>query len=233
MATELVDAAGAYKTPPYVAFKTFSTLIEDLQKHGLPDQIDRSVLRRFSGGVGSQLMSALKALRLVTDDNRPTTWLQAVVQSYGTEAYKEQIANLLKTGYPYLNSLDLRTATPSQFAEAFKVTGAKEDVLRKSRTFYLHAAQFAGVELGSRLLSGGSGPRRPSTAGASRRKAVPKGGGTATPAPTPTPMPAVVSHQPLHYQIVDILQMEGVGDAEKAAVFTLVSFLTTKKAAES
>ena len=234
MATEASEVTGGYKTPPYVAFKTFNTLIEDLKEHGLPTQIDRSVLRRFSGGVGSQLVSALRALRLITDDNKPTTWLQALVAAHGTDEYKTQIRNVLATGYPYLGGLDLRTATPSQFAEAFKLTGAKEEVLRKSRTFYLHAAQFAGVEVGSRLLAGGTGPRKPAGgAGAPRKKLAPKTGKVAAalfvPEPTPTPAPTASAAIALEYQIVDILKMEGIGDEETAAVFTLVKFLATKK----
>jgi hypothetical protein len=65
-------------------------------------------------------------------------------------------------------ALDLMTATPTMFAEAFKVTGAKEDVSRKCRTFFLHAAKRAGVPLGTRILTG-SVPRSPSNG--LRRKA--------------------------------------------------------------
>jgi len=189
------------------------------------------VLRRFSGGVGSQLVSALKALKLVMDDNTPTTWLKALVDAYGTENYKTQIASLLTNGYPYVSALDLKTATPSQFAEAFKVTGAKEDVLRKSRTFYLHAAQYAGVEIGSRLLTG-SAPRKAGN-GAARKKAPVKRGAVETvitaPAAAP-PTATVAAAVALEYQIVDILKMEGIGEEETSAVFTLVKFLATKKA---
>jgi len=232
MATEEEPLQTGYKTPPYVAFKTFNTLIEDLKEHGLPSQIDRSVLRRFSGGVGSQLVSALKALRLMTDDNRPTTWLRSLVDAHGTEEYKTQIANLLTTAYPYVAALDLKTATPSQFSDAFKSTGAKEDVLRKSRTFYLHAAQFAGVEIGSRLLSGSIPRKAAGGNGAPRKKAGPKvakpGDGPEIYTPPPPPPQTVMA---LEYQIVDILKMEGIGEAETDAVFTLVRFLATKKAA--
>ena len=236
MAWEEGDPREGYKTPPYVAFKTFNTLIEDLKEHGLPTQIDRSVLRRFSGGVGSQLVSALKALRLLSDDNRPTTWLPPLVEAYGTDGYRTQIATLLSNAYPYVAALDLKTATPSQFADAFKITGAKEDVLRKSRTFYLHAAQFAGVEIGSRLLSGSAPRKAPGGNGAPRKKAVPRGAkpivGAEVYTPPPPPPPAQLATVALEYQLVDILKMEGIGEEETKAVFTLVKFLATKKAAD-
>jgi hypothetical protein len=224
-------AQGAYKTPPYVAFKTFNTLIEDLKEHGLPTQIDRSVLRRFSGGVGSQLVSALKALKLVQDDNRPSGSLKPLVDAYGTDNYPAAVRDMLGSGYPYLSHLDLKIATPSQFAEAFKVTGAKEDVLRKSRTFYLHAAQYSGVEIGSRLLNGSAPRKAPNGSGPVRKKSQAKRTTTDTsntPPPPPPPNPAAGAA--LEYRIVDILKMEGVGEEETKAVFTLVKFLTMKKA---
>ena len=46
---------------------TFKTFIEDLHEHGVPSRIDRSVLTRFSGIVGTQLMHALRFLSLVED----------------------------------------------------------------------------------------------------------------------------------------------------------------------
>lgn len=230
MAGEVEMGSGAYKTPPYVAFRTFTTLIEDLKEHGLPTQIDRSVLRRFSGGVGSQLVSAMKALRLIDDDNRPTDALVPLVEAAGTDAYKDAVRVMLVEGYPYLRNLDLQIATPAQFAEAFKATGAKEDVLRKSRTFYLHAAAFAGVTIGSRLLAGSAPRKAPAGNGAPRKKPAKKDTGGQTPPPPPPP-PVSQAAIALEYQIVDILKMEGIGEAETDAVFTLVRFLATKKAA--
>lgn len=55
---EEVKSGPAPRTPPYVSFQTFLTLIEELKTNGLPPQIDRSVLRRFAGGVQSQLFLA-------------------------------------------------------------------------------------------------------------------------------------------------------------------------------
>src|ERR1700733_7919199 len=58
-------------TPPYTSYRTFKTFIEDLHEHGVPSRIDRSVLTRFSGVVGTQLMHALRFLGLIEDDGRP------------------------------------------------------------------------------------------------------------------------------------------------------------------
>jgi hypothetical protein len=135
------------------------TLFEELKTNGIPPQIDRSVLRRFSGGLGAQLVMAMKSLGLIDDGNRPTTNGERVIRAFGTDEFKPLFRAVLESGcYPFLDSLDLQTATPSMFADAFKATGAKEDVLRKCRTFYLHAAQFAGVPIGPRIAKGGHVP---------------------------------------------------------------------------
>ena len=57
-------------TPPYTSYRTFKTFIEDLHEHGVPSRVDRSVLTRFSGVVGTQLMHALRFLGLIEDETR-------------------------------------------------------------------------------------------------------------------------------------------------------------------
>jgi hypothetical protein len=156
MSSEAEKSAPAVRTPPYVAYKTFLTLIDDLHTHSMPPLIDRSVLKRFSGGVGSQLLMALKSLGLCGDDNRPTQALAEMVAAYKHSQFKAEMRKALDFGYPFLKSIDLMTATPGMFADAFKVTGSKEDVLRKCRRFYLAAAQSNDVQLGPRILGGGT-----------------------------------------------------------------------------
>ena len=58
------------RTAPYTSYRTFNTFIEDLREHGVPSRIDRSVLPRFSGVVGGQLMHALRFLGLIDDEGR-------------------------------------------------------------------------------------------------------------------------------------------------------------------
>ena len=70
-------------TPPYTSYRTFRTFIDDLREHGVPSRIDRSVLTRFSGVVGSQLMHALRFLGLIEDDGRPTPRLRELVTRMG------------------------------------------------------------------------------------------------------------------------------------------------------
>ena len=156
---DLKEAASAssLRTPPYIAFKTFLTFIDDLHTNGLPPRIDKSVLKRFSGGVGNQLLMGLKSLGLLSDDNKPTSHLAHMVQVYGKPEFKADLRDAIAYGYPFLANLDLMTATPGMLADAFKnATGAKEDVLKKCRRFFLQAAQESGMPLGTRILSAGA-----------------------------------------------------------------------------
>lgn len=155
------------RTPPYIPFSTLLTFLKALKADGLPPQIDKSVLNKLSGSAQGQLKVALKSLGLM-EDEKPTDLLAGLVDAYDTPAFEPLLAERLKATYPYIFALDLMTATPTMFADAFKVTQAKEDVLRKCRTFFLHAAKRAGIPLGNRILTG-SVPRAPSTNSARKK----------------------------------------------------------------
>lgn len=218
------------RTPPYVSYKTLTTLIEDLKTVGLPPRIDRSVLSRFSGGVGSQLIMALKSLGLIRSGGEPTTWLADLVKSYGTQEYKVHLKQVLRYGYPFLQDLSLATATPSMFADAFKSgVDAKEDVLRKCRTFFLHAAKDAGIEIGPRLEKG-IAPRAGNGSG-TRRKA--KASKVEVPRVTPVDPPFVQppsQGKELEYQLIDLMTEPDIDDAVKQSIWALVQYLTARKA---
>lgn len=163
-------ASSSAAIPPYIPFQTFLTFLKQLKTDGLPPQIDKSVLSKFSGGTQGQLKVALKTMGLM-DENKPTEELAALVKASDTPDFPALLLKLLQRTYPYVFKLDLMEATPLMFADAFKVTGAREDVSRKCRTFFLHAAKAAGVPLGNRLLTG-TVPRSPR--GASRKPRKPK-----------------------------------------------------------
>ena len=223
MAEEGVSEQGGLRIPPYISFQTFLTFMKDLKTNGLPPQIDKSVMSKLAGGMQGQLKMGLRSLGLISGDV-PTPRFAALIEALETPQFEGLLLNILKDTYPYVFALDLMTATPTMFADAFKVTGAKEDVSRKCRTFFLHAAKRAGVPLGTRLLTG-SVPR--STNGTSkRRKAKPKeeaGGVVHTPNNTDT-----ISDKAMEYKLVDLMKEDDVGDDERTAIWTLIQYLTRK-----
>jgi hypothetical protein len=165
--TANTDNGGSARTPPYISFQTLLTFLKALKTDGVPPQIDKSVLSKLSGGVQGQFKMALRSLGLMEGD-KPTLAMKSLVDAYETPQFEAALLERLQTTYPYVFALDLMTATPTMFADSFKATGAKEDVLRKCRTFFLHAAKSAGVPLGNRIMTG-SVPRAPSAGGTKRK----------------------------------------------------------------
>lgn len=170
--SDVGETKGGKRTPPYISFSTFVTFISELKTNGLPPRIDSSVLKRFSGGVQTQLMSALKYLSLLSDDKKPAGVLPQLVEAYGDDAeFKKILGMVIRGQYSFLNTLDLNTATPTMFAEAFRTTfGGQEATLAKCRIFYLQAAKYVGIELGPRITAGTSGPR--ASTGTPRKRAA-------------------------------------------------------------
>lgn len=231
-AAEQAGASPVGRTPAYVSYKTFTTLIEDFKDVGIPPRIDRSVLSRFSGGVGSQLLGALKSLHLMSDEGVPTEQLGRLVNSYGTPNYQADLKVVLSKAYPFLTKIDLTTATPSMFAETFKEScGAQEAVLRKCRTFYLHAARDAGIDIGARLEKGSHPRTSGNGGGGNRRRRKPQkqdaAGGAAD-----TLTPSGVQHaqqKELEYQLIDLMTEPDIDDEVKQSIWALVQYLTARK----
>lgn len=142
------------RTPPYISYKTFLNLLGEMKEHGLPPQIDRSVMKKYSGGLQGQILLALRSLDLIDGANKPNAQFQQLVDAHGTDDFQHTMIPVLKRSYPYFFMIDLTTATPSMFDKAFKDSvDVKEDVFRKCRTFFLHAAKDIGIPLGSRIAS--------------------------------------------------------------------------------
>ncbi len=138
--------------PPYVPYKTFGNFCENLKAIGIPQRIDRSVMKSMSGGLQGQLMLSLGYLNLITDDGTPTDTLEHFVQSEGTK--KQEVLREILTssyGFIFMDGLQLDRATASQFRERFEQTAATGDTLRKCMAFFLNAAKVAGMELSSYL----------------------------------------------------------------------------------
>jgi hypothetical protein len=135
------------RTAPYTSYRTFKTFIEDLREHGVPTRIDRSVLTRFSGAVGGQLMHALRFLGLIDDEGRTTQRLRELVIAHGGAEWPETLSQALKQAYAPMFAIDLETATPSHFSATFrKAFPAADAVVQKCVTFFLYAAADAGLK---------------------------------------------------------------------------------------
>ncbi len=153
-------------TPPYVSFKTLLTYVDDLKgKDHLPDQIDRSVMPKMSGITQNQVLSALRFLRLV-DENDKVTGLQKLVDARETPKFSEVFADFIRQAYvDIIGTIDIKSATQKQLRDSFREHGKVEgaDTLNKAVRFYLKALKAADMKFSSHLtLRQSRGVRRSS-----------------------------------------------------------------------
>ncbi|MQG37731.1 MAG: hypothetical protein FI719_05215 [SAR202 cluster bacterium] len=155
--------------PPYVPYRTFQTFLEFLLEEGIPGRIDKTVWGpRFSGSSGTQLMTALKVLKLVDSEAHPDDKLDRLVHAEG-EDRRTLLRNILEGFYTPVFELDLSRASKGQFRDAFRRFGTKEGVLTKCEAFFIRAAQAAGIKLSQRILAGRHGSGRLRNSGTSAR----------------------------------------------------------------
>jgi len=226
----MLERARSTGAPPYTSYRTFKTFIEDLHEHGVTSRIDRSVLTRFSGVVGSQLMHALRFLGLIEDDGRPTARLKELMKAHGAGHWPQKLLEVLRHEYAPMFAIDLETATPSHFNEAFrKAFPAADAVVQKCVTFFLYAANDAGVKISGRVLKG----RKPRSPTPRRRPARP----TSSPAPTrtseaapsqPQPSPPLSEGKAPSEFLLTHLDLNGMDDDQQAAVWTLLKYFRSK-----
>jgi hypothetical protein len=217
-------------TPPYTSYRTFKTFIEDLHEHGVPSRIDRSVLTRFSGVVGTQLMHALRFLGLIEDDGRPTQRLKELVDAHATGHWPEKLLERLRQEYAPMFAIDLETATPSHFNEAFRrAFPAAEAVVQKCVTFFLYAANDAGVKISGRVLKG----RKPRSLTPRRKAAKPAFAHPATkefeaaPLQPQPPPPPIEGKKPSEILLTQLDPNE-MDDEQQAAVWTLLKYFKSR-----
>lgn len=239
-----IDTAGDAKqlAPPYTSFQTIKTVSEMFKEHGLPGQIDRSVLSNLSGSVQSQVLTALRFLGLIGHhDNAPREPFKKLVEVHGTDEWPNQLATILRAAYSPIFELKLDTASPAQFNEKFRTTypAADGDTLRKCITFFLNATREANIPVSPYIMKN----KKPRAASTKRRSPKSKGpvgdnrnskAGDAAASGSGGNEGGVGSTSPyevLMQKIYDPTDMEPGSDEEKA-VFTLARYLKVKELEE-
>jgi hypothetical protein len=221
------EQARSVGTPPYTSYRTFKTFIEDLEEHGVPSRIDRSVLTHFSGAVGTQLMHALRFLGLIVDQGHPTQRLKELANAEGAAHWPEKLSELLRQVYAPMFAIDLETATPSQFNEAFrKAFPAADAVVQKCVTFFLYAANDAGVKISGRVLKGrkprSPTPRKKPGLAQSKAKDIEAGPFRLQPV-----APLIEGKKPSEILLMHLDPKE-MDEGEQAAVWTLMKYFKSK-----
>lgn len=171
---------------PYVPFRTFLAALEALER-GCPNQLDRSLWPSYSGAIQGQLLGALRFLGLMDDAHCPTAEFRDLIGK--KDSRRALLRRTLERSYAPLVALDLGRTSPHQFEEAMRQYGLTGATHKKAVSFFLQAAQYAGLPLSvllrAKTRGSGGGPRRrrepaPEEAPAVAKTIHLKSGGTLT-----------------------------------------------------
>jgi Family of unknown function (DUF5343) len=227
MARDSSEKTRSLRTAPYTSYRTFKTFIEDLREHGVPSRIDRSVLTRFSGAVGGQLMHALRFLGLIDDEGRTTQRLGELVIAHGGAEWPATLSQALKQAYAPVFAIDLETATPSHFSATFrKAFPAADAVVQKCVTFFLYATADAGLEVSARILKGRK-PRSLAPRRTSRRTPAAARGVEAAPS-DPLPAASLIDRKKPSEMLFTHLDPNVMDEEQQAAVWTLLKYFKAR-----
>jgi hypothetical protein len=137
------------RSPPYVSYRSFLTLLQELQR-GLPGRIDRSYWGdKFSGSTGTQLMSALRFLNLVDASGVPTSQLKELIRAKGA-ARTGILKKISHESFSFLvsNAFDAQSATYAQLEDVFnELYQVDRDVARKCIKFFTELAGDSEIPL--------------------------------------------------------------------------------------
>ncbi len=144
----MIDETEKPMTPAYIPYKTFTRFINWLHGTHIPTQIDKSMMSKMSGGDQSAMISALKFLKLIDSDGKPSQQFIQLIES-NEETKSSLLKTVLERAYPFIfeDSIDLKRATTKQIEEAFKGQGASGSTVVKCIAFFLAAAKAADLEI--------------------------------------------------------------------------------------
>jgi hypothetical protein len=150
------------KPLPPIALPTLITLIGRMGEEGIPDRVDKRYLAGMAHGTQFQYRQAFRALGLTADDDRPTSLLTDLVEA-SPDDRPELFGMIMSDRYPDLTGLPLDASKVDFFRVLRDQYDVKSDVQgRKMLTFFVHAADYAGLPIGPGL--------RPTKAGTGSRK---------------------------------------------------------------
>ena len=146
---------------PYVPFRTFLAALETLER-GCPNQLDRSVWPSSSGAIQGQLLGAFRFLGLMDEAQCPSAELRELIGK--KESRRALLRRILEKNYATLVALDLSRTSPHQLEEAMRQYGLTGATHKKALSFFLQAAQYAGLPLSvllrAKIRGSGGGPRQ-------------------------------------------------------------------------
>lgn len=132
--------------PPYnLAFRTFLNLVMRMEEEDPPPRIDRTYLGNMAGSDQTAVLAALRGFDLIGDGNEVKPELLKLAKD--NDDRPNMIAALLERYYPKQVELSKQNATSGMLEESFAEYGYSADTRRKAVTFFLKAAEYAGIHI--------------------------------------------------------------------------------------
>lgn len=137
---------------PYISFASVLRVLEQFRASRSRDGDARQLIENMGKASATHRIAALRFLGLLDADCAPTAVLTSVLDAMGTAAWPDALALTIRTAFRPIFARDLANMTLTEFMTLFAQHYAgSEAVLRKSRTFFVHAAIQAKVPLSAGL----------------------------------------------------------------------------------
>lgn len=142
----------AQPSAPYISFASMLRVLEALRKSRPQDKDVRLFIEDLDKTRSTHRIATMRFLGLLDADGMPTSALNNALRAIGTTAWPSTLALTIRTSFCPIMALDLANLTLTEFvAEFARHYRGSEAVLRKSRTFFVHAALQAKIPLSPSL----------------------------------------------------------------------------------
>ncbi len=133
--------------PPYAPYATLKTFLNRFNQ-AVPGVIDKNLQGNMSGALWSQIKTALRYLKLVSEDNIPTESMKTLCRAQGEER-NLALQAIVGEAYPYIFNeagFDFSTATGAQIRELITTNAtASGETVGRCMTFLKDIARDAGM----------------------------------------------------------------------------------------
>jgi Family of unknown function (DUF5343) len=220
-------------SPPYATFSAFINFLNKLRETSVPSRIDPSVFGNVSGTISYSIISTLKFLKLIDESGTPSQQFIDLVGA-ADEDRGALLKPIIEKGYPTLfkSSAHLTAMTAGQFDEHIRQEyGASGSTVDKIALFFIAACKMAGINLSQHLLS-----RKPVATSSTAKKSAKqrrRDAGEDVDEDDPPPPPPAATTKALEYQLIDLMSEPDIDDGVKTSIWSLVQYLTARKAKKS
>ncbi|MFZ3182480.1 MAG: hypothetical protein WA156_20265 [Methylocystis silviterrae] len=150
--------------PYYGSYAGFYRALRELKEKGIPRRIGTRFFGPAVKNEATRVVAGFASLGWTDDLGQPSETLRKIVKSFNEPDWEQTLSDVLPQAYPYLQDLDLETASNADMRDAFVAyIGRDVESLRNAETFFLCIAYEAGrpmAESFARRAERGAGDAR-------------------------------------------------------------------------